>query len=294
MTKFYKHIGKCKNSGRRCVVVKDRIPGDESKALIVDIDALPDAYQHFLMDLVQSDAAQRTNELGEILARYQSPDSGYTMLSSLHNRQYMCAMQISNILMYPAPNYPIELSKVIELVDGGDVEKAKKDYSNDTLHNTVNSLKADDFEKNERVARNLIMEAERLKFESQKKFDEAYAIAPHLNNTALPTQTNPYRNQPVQDTYNTTPIPYSNIEESWSAPRRNENITGVDISDKIGIAPPPIRPVLTPEQEMLLRVSNPNYVPEEPIIEETIVVTEEVEKKAAPKRKRATRKTKTA
>lgn len=288
MTKFYKHIGKCKNSGRRVVVVKDRIPGDELKALIVDIDALPDAYQHFLMDLVQSDAAQRTNELGEILARYQSPDSGYTMLSSLHSRQYMCAMPISNILMYPAPNYPIELAKVIELVDGGDVEKAKKDYSGNTLHNTVNSMKADDFEKNERVAKNLLMEAERLRFESQKKMDEAYAIAPHLNpNSAV--SMNGFATQ-------TTPIPY--IQEpqvpQWTAPApRPENVTNVDISDKLGVAPPPVMPKLSPEQEMLLRVSSPNFVPE-PIIEPTIIVENKIVEQSAVKRKRAPRKTKKA
>lgn len=231
MTKFIKHVGKCKNSGRRCVVVKNQIPEMETKALIVDIDSIPDAYQNFLMDLVQSNAAQNTNDLGEILARYQSPDAGQTMLLSLHNRQYMCPMDITNILMYPAPNYPIELTKVIHLLNGGDVDEAKSEH--DTLHGTMNKLKAEDYEHNERIARNILMEAERLEFEAKKKRDTAYGMAPQLN--------------PAK--FTSTHVVEENMEsiESYL---------------------PPIQPVqLTPEQEMLLSVSRVNS-PSTPLNEE--------------------------
>lgn len=286
MTTFYKHIGKCKNSGRRCVVVKNQIPNAEDKALIVDIDALPDAYQNFLMDLVQSNPAQRTNELGDVLARYQSPDSGMTMLMSLHSRQYMCQMPISNILMYPAPNYPIELSKVIDLVNGGDVETAKKNYSNDTLHRTVDNIRADEYERNEKVARNLIMEADRLAFEAQKKRDAAFAMAPQLNPASSTKISHDFGEQ-----YNTNYNNHNNVQpqsNDWfSSSKSSPNVKVSDIGDKIGNAPAPVQPILTPEQAMLLKISQPDFVPPSSIypLNESV----EVKIEPTPKKTRRTR-----
>mgnify|MGYP001204849419 FL=1 len=269
MTTYYKHIGKCKNSGRRCVVVKNQIPGTSDKALIVDIDSLPDAYQNYLMDLVQSGAAQNTNELGDVLARYASPDSGMTMLMSLHTRQYLCQMAISNILMYPAPNFPIELTKVIDLINGGDIGKAKQDHSVHTLHGTVDKMKHENIEKNEKIARNLIMEADRLAFEAAKKRDEAYALSPQLN-PSIPGSEGAAEAIYEKPQFNNNPITLTDNSYDYYAKNgqhgSGHNVTVDDIGSKIGKAPPPIKPNLSPEEALLLKISQPGYVPEPPIV----------------------------
>lgn len=274
MTTYYKHVGKVKNSGRRCVVIKDRIPGAEKNALIVDIDSVPDAYQQFLMDLVQSPAAQATNDLGEVLNRYQSPDAHQTMLMSLKNRQYLSPMPITNIIMYPAPNFPIELTEVIQRIDG---TYKKEDYAANTLHNTMNTLNANEYEKNEKVARNILLEAERLEFEARKKRDMAFAMAPQLN----PAVSSLESVDEFEDRfYGENKATEQNFTRTPHVPTHNETLK--DIGDKIGKAPP-MEPVpLTPEQEILAKICNPNYV-EPAHIEEKVEVV--VEEKAAPKKR---------
>ena len=282
MTKYYKHIGKVKNSGRRCVVIKDRIPGSETNALIADIDSLPDAYQQFLMDLVLAPAAQSSNELGEVLNRYASPDSGKSMLASLNERQYLSAMAINNILMYPAPNFPIELEKVIRLVDGEDVEKVKNDQSVHTLHGTVSKIQAEEVEKNLNVAKNILAEANRLEFEASKKRDAAYAMAPQLNPAlkehVKPTpslydvsQTNTFAHEYPKSTPSTEVYGYN-------APS-SQYVNNSDISEKIGQAPPPIEIKLTPEEIMLKSVCDPNYKPTKIVENIKIEVPKEKPKK---------------
>lgn len=280
MTKYFKHVGKIKNSGRRVVVIVNQIPGAEKNALVVDVDSVPDAYQQFLMDLVQSPAAQASNELGDVLNRYASPDAGKSMLKSLNDRQYLSPMTVTNILMYPAPNFPIELSQVIKLINGEDVEKIKNDHSVDTLHGTVSKLNAEEIEKNINVAKNILAEAHRLDFEAKKKRDQAYAMAPTLNPNFKGYEK---QSSSLYDVTNTINHKYDRDDNiyGYNQPSDNPNIKKADISKKLGSAPPPIEVKLTPEEIMLKQLCDPNYVPEK--ITEDIKI--EVIEKTSPKKR---------
>lgn len=283
MTKYFKHVGKIKNSGRRVVVIVNKIPGAEQNALVVDVDSVPDAYQQFLMDLVQSPAAQASNELGEVLNRYASPDAGKSMLKSLNDRQYLSPMTITNILMYPAPNFPIELSQVIKIIEGEDIEKIKNDHSVDTLHGTVSKLNAEEIEKNINVAKNILAEAHRLEFEAKKKRDQAYAMAPELNpeiqNYKKPTPS-------LYDVSNTNQTYSTDSIYGYNQPIVNQNISKSDISEKLGTAPPPIEIKLTPEEMMLKQLCDPTYTPEKIVEDIKIDIKEKTEQKPVAKKTR--------
>ena len=110
-----KHVGRVKSNGRKCIVVFRTLPGDAFSALVVMTEALSESYHDALINLVESNAAQVSNELSEVLARAIFPD-GSTMLPSLHVKGLLTKVPTSTIEMTPNSSVSVLLSELNQII----------------------------------------------------------------------------------------------------------------------------------------------------------------------------------
>lgn len=110
-----KHVGRIASTGRKCIVVYRTLPGDAFNALIIPTETLSESYHDALINLVDSTAAQTSNELSEVLARALFPD-GSTMLPSLHVKGLLHKVPTDQILMTPNPSVSILLSELNQII----------------------------------------------------------------------------------------------------------------------------------------------------------------------------------
>lgn len=177
-----RHVGRIKNTDRRCAVVLPQLPEDPEYALIVDTDALPDYMHESLVGIIDSASGQESMVLGEVLSRRASPDSGLDMLNSLHRRGLLQKQKISNIMMFPRPNSPVDLSVIVDMIaktKNGEAIR-KEDYNTSPSDRFRDELHNNSQEKIDNISRNLIKEAEMLEQEAHNKREQAYHRSPHL------------------------------------------------------------------------------------------------------------------
>jgi len=74
MAKETKHVGKLANTGDKVAVVFRTVPGESDQALVLQTATLKDDVHNSLMSMIESDQAQQTNELGEIMFTRTFPD----------------------------------------------------------------------------------------------------------------------------------------------------------------------------------------------------------------------------
>ena len=110
-----KHVARIASTGRKCIVVYRTLPGDAFNALIIPTETLSESYHDALINLVDSTAAQSSNELSEVLARALFPD-GSTMLPSLHVKGLLHKVPTDQILMTPNPSVSILLSELNQII----------------------------------------------------------------------------------------------------------------------------------------------------------------------------------
>lgn len=182
-----KHVGRLKNTDRRCVVVMNQIPGREDHALVVDTDALPDRFHDALMHLVDSHEGQSSADLHSLLGRRILPDFGVDVLSALHNGGGLQAQPISNVIMYPQPHSPCPLSLIVEMMANNKTEISQAEQT-DLENRHLENQKLDATEDQIATARNLLIQAEDLEAEAAKKRKQAYMLAPVLAPTAFPEE----------------------------------------------------------------------------------------------------------
>lgn len=115
MAKEIKHVGKMKNTGDKIAVVFRTIPGESDQALVLPTATLKDEYHDALMKMIESDQAQQTNELGEIMFTRTFPD-GRRMLTAMEQDNRLRKVSTSNILMTPTPTNQILLSELNTLI----------------------------------------------------------------------------------------------------------------------------------------------------------------------------------
>jgi hypothetical protein len=113
--KTYKHIGKIKNTGSKCLVVFRTLPGESNMSLILPTATLPDSYHNSIMELVETDQAQDVFEFAEIMFVRYFPD-GRPMLRALQADNRLIKMPTDNIIMTPGPQSEIELSQLNTLI----------------------------------------------------------------------------------------------------------------------------------------------------------------------------------
>lgn len=178
MADFIKHIGRLKNSDRRCVVVFTQIPGRETHALVVDTDSLQPRLHDALMGVVTSKEGQSENQLSNILSRRLMPDDNVDVLNTLHYNGKLMATPIENVILYPKPNNPVPLTQVLEYLNAKTPEKVEE--ITDKFNRIAANQQTSRDEENYSVARNLIIEAELLEDTARSKREQAYKMVPSL------------------------------------------------------------------------------------------------------------------
>jgi hypothetical protein len=177
MSTFKKHVGRIKNTDRRCVVVYMQIPGNEQNALIVDTDALPDRFHDALMDIVDSTEGQQTPHLHTLLSRRILPDLGLDVMNALHTYGLLRAVGIDEIVMYPAPNAPCPLRTIVDFMNG---EEAPKEAEVQLENRILENQKSETVQAQVDIAQNIIRQAEDLEAEASRKREQAYRMVPEL------------------------------------------------------------------------------------------------------------------
>jgi hypothetical protein len=210
MADLKKHMGKIRNTDRRCVVVYMQIPNLDTHALVVDTDALPDSFHEWLMDVVDSDTGQKSTNLADVLNRRPSPDSNADMLNALHARGYLQRQPIDNIIMLPRPNMPVPLRQI---VDGMNVIANKtpvveQQQVEDKFNRIAQNIQVDASEQQMQIAGNILREALDLEREANRKKAQAYKMVPQLDPAYMP----PARTVPVVN--NSEVLPKTTVVEA--------------------------------------------------------------------------------
>jgi hypothetical protein len=110
-----KHIGRVKSSKAKVLVAFKTIPGDPTSCLVIPTAALNDSYHNSIITLVESDQAQETNELAEMLSIRFFPD-GRPMLPALHVDGKLFKYKTSEIEMTPTTTDVISLDALNNLI----------------------------------------------------------------------------------------------------------------------------------------------------------------------------------
>ncbi len=214
MADMVKHVGRIKNTDRKCIVVfryiydeKGNIT-DKDHCLVVDADALPDMFNQAMIDAVNSSEGQDTLNFFEVLARRTFSD-GRNMLATLDATGRLAKYHTNDITMVPHPAHKIsltELNRELEKIDingGAEINKnasAKVNEISESAKGEVDvELTIADNESEgtpektpEQEAQMLRFQAER--FESQAKEFRAKADAIH------PDSAKPRRGRPPKET----------------------------------------------------------------------------------------------
>jgi hypothetical protein len=115
MAKSLKHVGKIKNTGSKVLVVFRTLPGESDKALVLPTATLPDIYHNSIMELVETEMAQQSYELGEIMFVRSFPD-GRNMLQAMQVDNRLQKVSTDNIIMTPTPVSEIPLDQLNLLI----------------------------------------------------------------------------------------------------------------------------------------------------------------------------------
>lgn len=203
-----KHVGLIENVGRRCIVVFREIYDETGvviepdNCLVVETDSLPDFVHQDIISIVESEPAQRTGNLYEVLARTRISD-GSVALSWLSANGRLKKVSTNNVMLLPDSNTKIKLSKInriIELEKSGysqkDIEriiqddtdqaprrKERIDTSNfeEKLLNESNATPVvEEALSDSQLAQNLLTQAEQFLKEAERLTEQAYSIAPNL------------------------------------------------------------------------------------------------------------------
>lgn len=113
--KQFKHVGRIKATGRKCLVVFRTLPGDSSSCLVVLTENLNPTYHDALMSLVDSAVGQDAYEFSDALNRNIFPD-GMNMLQSLHVQGLLSKWPTDKVEMTPTPSSSILLSELNALI----------------------------------------------------------------------------------------------------------------------------------------------------------------------------------
>jgi hypothetical protein len=173
-----RHIAKVANTDQRCIVAYMQIPGREDHALIVPVDGLPPRIEQAIMQVLKTPEGQQEETFANALHRHRMPDTGDTILASLHKTGKLVPVPIANILMLPQPNKPIKLSFILEQLGRLPQQARESNYATEKFNPHVNNQVASATENTRSIARGLIMEAEMLEADARKKREQAFLHDP--------------------------------------------------------------------------------------------------------------------
>jgi hypothetical protein len=115
MAKALKHVGKMKNTGAKVLVVFRTLPGESNNSLVLPVAQLPDAYHDSIMALVETEEAQQSFELGEIMFTRMFPD-GRPMLRAMQADGRLHKVATDTVIMTPTPSTEVSLDQLNVLI----------------------------------------------------------------------------------------------------------------------------------------------------------------------------------
>jgi hypothetical protein len=134
-----KHVGRIKNTGRRCVVVfrqmynEKGVVIDENNCLVFESEALPEAEHNDLMRIVESHSAQSTGDLFNVLGR-ERLGSGVPALQWLSSSNRLRKFPTNNVELTPDASTVLgleTLNTIVKMQNSGasqaDIENMLRD-----------------------------------------------------------------------------------------------------------------------------------------------------------------------
>jgi len=172
--KMTKHVGRIKNTGTRVIVVFRELPDSPKDCLICEIERLPDLLHDNIMEIVNSNLAQGTNDLYVALSQSKLND-GTNALETLHARKYLRKASVDEIELVPIPNRPVALAEINAAIAAGGVsEEAQANPAEAVVAETTQKQPTilSDKEKAE-IAESMLMQAELLENDAKAKREQA-------------------------------------------------------------------------------------------------------------------------
>jgi hypothetical protein len=115
MAQPLKHIGRMKNTGVKLLTIFRTLPGESNMALVLPVSSLSDSYHDSIMTVVETDQAQESFELGEILFIRTFPD-GRPMLQALQADGRLQKVATDLVVMSPTANDSVQLDQLNVLI----------------------------------------------------------------------------------------------------------------------------------------------------------------------------------
>jgi hypothetical protein len=216
-----KHVGKIKSTGRRCVVVfremydeKGKVI-DENNCLLFETENLPDAEHQDLMRILESEQAQSTGDLFNVLARSRL-GSGDLALSWLSRANRLRKFPTNNIDMTPDARTRIgldTLNKIVKMQKSGasqqqienvlrndtDLPPRQAESVTESINETVatdaaNAPTGDGVLDDAAIAKSYLDQADVFAKQAEELRAQAYQLVPELQ----PATTRPRKKPPVK------------------------------------------------------------------------------------------------
>lgn len=111
---FLRHIGK--QGDRKVAVIFREVPGEPHMCLVTYPEILNQHIHDPLMQCIESDIGQNSENLADALNRTYTKD-GTIILQKLHAEGMLKKVNTENIVMTPAPNTKIKLNELNKLLD---------------------------------------------------------------------------------------------------------------------------------------------------------------------------------
>lgn len=111
---FTRHVGK--HGDRKVAVVFREVPGEPHMALVVYTEILNRNIHDPLIQCIESDIGQNSNDLAHALNRTYTTD-GQIILQKLHAEGMLKKVQTELIVMTPTPNTRIKLNELNTILD---------------------------------------------------------------------------------------------------------------------------------------------------------------------------------
>ena len=186
-----RHVGVINNTGKNVAVVFMTLPDDDQNCLVVDMDALPEIFQESIKKIIESNEAQQTQNLGDVLGRRMSPDgSNTTVLMKLHQAQRLQKLPVDLISLVPRRGLTWPLRDVLAAMKAAEQPAVDPDLDPDAaeivkqevskFNAFANNIEATSSEGNQAQARDLIRMAEMLEADAAQRRSRAYQLAPEL------------------------------------------------------------------------------------------------------------------
>lgn len=111
---FLRHVGK--HGDRKVAIVFREVPGEPHMCLVVYTELLNQNIHDPLIQCIESDIGQNSENLADALNRMHTKD-GHIILQKLHAEGMLKKVNTELIVMTPAPNVRIKLNELNKILD---------------------------------------------------------------------------------------------------------------------------------------------------------------------------------